>query len=63
MVSLIFEKSTFDITMNDVERIVFLRGPQGTAFGRNAMGGVMLIETRSPFKYQGTKVRVGYGRF
>lgn len=58
-----FEKSTFDITMNDVERIVFLRGPQGTAFGRNAMGGVMLIETRSPFKYQGTKVRVGYGRF
>ncbi len=58
-----FEKSTFDLSLNDVEQLEFLRGPQGTTFGRNAIGGVILMQTRSPFKYQGNKVRVGYGRF
>lgn len=53
-----FEKSTFDIALNDVEKIEFLRGPQGTTFGRNAMGGVILVSTRSPFKHQGTTIRL-----
>ncbi len=53
-----FEKSTFDIALNDVERIDFLRGPQGTTFGRNAMGSIILVHTRSPFKHQGTTIRL-----
>ncbi|MCF0198811.1 MAG: TonB-dependent receptor [Bacteroidaceae bacterium] len=54
------DKSAFDFNLFDAEHIDVIRGPQGTLYGRNTMGGVIKIQTRSPFLYQGTDVRMGY---
>ena len=46
------DKSAFDFNFYDIERIDILRGPQGTLYGRNTMGGLVKVHTRSPFSYQ-----------
>ena len=57
------DKSAFDFSYADIERIDVLRGPQGTLYGRNAMGGLIKVHTKSPFSYQGTDLRLGAGMY
>ena len=36
------------LTLNNVDRVEVLKGPQGTLFGRNATGGLIQVITRDP---------------
>ncbi len=50
-------------TLFDVRQVEILRGPQGTAFGSNAMAGLMLLETNNPTDVVEGKVLLGAGNY
>ncbi|MBQ7156464.1 MAG: TonB-dependent receptor [Bacteroidaceae bacterium] len=58
-----YEPLSFDTDLGDVASVEVLRGPQGTLYGRNAIGGIINIYTHNPLEYQNTRVRVGFGRY
>ena len=47
----------------DLERVEVLRGPQGTLFGRNTIGGVVKVDRSRPTMNLGGKVRASYGDY
>jgi iron complex outermembrane receptor protein len=51
----------FDLV--DLERIEVLRGPQGTLFGRNSVGGAIQLVSRKPGNDLGAEIKAGYGTF
>lgn len=61
-----FEKASFAFDFFDIEQIEVLRGPQGTLYGRNTMGGIINITTKSPMEFQGTSINLSaatYGSY
>ncbi|RKF15474.1 TonB-dependent receptor [Altericroceibacterium spongiae] len=52
-----------NLNLPDVERVEILKGPQGTLFGRNTIGGAISVVTRDPDDEFHFKGDVTYGRF
>ncbi len=57
----ISDRHVFDASLVDVERVEVLRGPQGTLYGKDAIGGVINIVTKTPENCWHGKVEGEYG--
>ncbi len=53
--------SLFDVA--ELERVEVLRGPQGTLYGKNTLGGAVLLHTRKPSGEFGAKATLTAGNY
>ena len=51
------------LTLNNVDQIEVLKGPQGTLFGRNSTGGLIQIVTKDPAHDPSGAISVGYANY
>ena len=57
------DRYEFDASLANVKRIEVLRGPQGTLYGKDAIGGVINIVTKDPGNALQGKAGAEYGSF
>lgn len=58
-----FDLDTYIPYLFDVDRIEVLRGPQGTLYGRSAMGGVINIITKKPTNETRAYAELNFGNY
>ena len=55
--------STTNQELYNIDRIEFLRGPQGTLYGRNTLGGVINVESRRPTNFFTADADLSFGNY
>ena len=48
-------------TLFDIDRVEVLRGPQGTRYGANALGGLIYLRSREPSRHHGADFETSVG--
>jgi len=56
-------QGTRGLILYDMENVQSLKGPQGTLFGKNSMGGAMVFTTAKPKYDFGTEATIDYGNY
>lgn len=56
-----FDKGSFNFEFSNIKKIEVLRGPQGTLYGRNTMGGLVKIYTQHPVFKNTAGISMNYG--
>src|SRR5688572_20659059 len=57
---LMVNPSQFNQELVDIESIQVLKGPQGALYGRNAIGGAIIVNTRRPTDTFESSITAGY---
>ncbi len=57
------DKGAFDFNFMGIRKIEVLRGPQGTLYGRNTMGGLIKVYTEDPTPVRKGGAYLGYGNY
>ena len=56
-------QSTRGLTFYDLESVQALKGPQGTLFGKNSMGGALVVTTKRPVFDTEGQISAEYGNY
>lgn len=57
----VVDKSAYDFDWEGIRSASMVRGPQGTLYGRNAMGGVLSLQSLTPSDMSGIDLHLEYG--
>lgn len=57
----VMNKNNYDFELFDIDKVLVVRGAQGTLMGRNTAGGAINVTTLSPLNFQGKRLSLEYG--